>query len=920
MMNCPLLDINQISTHPYATKIVEIIRLFGNNPDYITFTHSEKCLYGYGHKDLVPIFTNYSYNVEDEFNVVNDNEVIGLIVNSFRNLRFIVTDVKNNSLRLYYLKTDQHFDTQIKIVTNPIYGYMKSKSILTDYVLNYHIRGGPEKLGDRIEKKLDNFILSINNDLRSHSYYYSWHQPKLYKKGGLAIKKLWGDYTSTSMHPYLNPSDFSRLTSKNSDYDTTILFKNTFDNQAQYTTIMNDIFKFISNSVRDKYVNTFVDISNEITSNIQSPINLDKLTEMYDELPPGTVLPEYNSTRDNIKVWFVVDNKIKISGKSCVSSPTLNNSYPPDWIRSWNTAWRNIKLPIEFRLGMTKIKYPSIFNYSSCNPDELKNLDTCFTLFRCMGMCEIKGTSNYAKKTNFEILDISNDCNFEKINTEIKLQSSSPDNDNDITLNFSSLLYDIYNIVTLSEEEMTKSAKRCSRLNEMLMIYDKIGEDEKINVDFFTDHPDDKIRFLKNYLRFCEGYKDFTNFNDDFIRGIPFKDFTNIAINKIFKVKILPNVNLTLRNELSSVIKRNTLPGLNHMVSSFKDCLKPGKVFLQGGIKLLILLETLKQKGYVAGVDDIKNMITPIDFDYFMLYKEDNYPLEIVEQFNDCNNYYINNVQSAEWKELSDEQNKMIYIRNRITNKKFYSDNHINSVYNMVDDGYYIPSMVKSSRPYVVCSKTRYFSCAYNKDVMAELNFIELNIVNISWCEKIQNANTNVSTVESPVLLLQAVYMFINTLIEKGQFTEYQIENFSFLLSSYMNYVYNLKPKNSLLRFLVASFYMIEVDKETPQTLSNLFNEFRRSFISQGLFSLLKYKYYNSTRQTLVEAYFDETAVIDIVPFLDRENIDYIPFNPFANNYTTNDRIRNDINKIINLVSLDILAKDANIRDVRCDA
>jgi hypothetical protein len=937
-INCPSLNNNTNKAtfdSAYASNIVKIRYLYPN-PDYSLFSNPSKCFYGYGHPDLIAPFVNYSFNFEEYFNVVKDDNqgivnIIKYIKDKSRNdLRFVATDVKNSSLKFYYLKTEETiFRPIIDLCTNPIFNFMKSKAEITDYVLNYNNNG--VKLGDQIEVILDKLVRSLNSDLKSSDEFSGWYRPKLYKKGGLAIKNLWGDFSPNSDSPYIDATTLNSLTSKNSDYDVTVIFEQQFENQKNYTTVIKEIFKFITEKIRDevKYKNYFDEISDLF--GVFNNISIRNIPNIYNTLPPtGQVGRKSYSNKDNIYIKLI-DEDVKISGESCINS-LFGYSFSQQWQDKWNTKWHdNKKRPIEFKLNLTKIRYPSYsrYEYESCDPVDLKNAPLCFTLFRCLGKCKIieriSNQENTINETNFEILDISVDCDFEKINMESQLENKETaemdyeyqhdtdekmgvvDEEN-INLGFSSLLYDLYNIIIGSSEEMQKAEKRCNRFNTMMVIYDKILEKRTrfLNVSFF-DNNNKKVDFIKNYSKFCKNMRDTTKFNETFINTMKFRDFSYVFKN----ISTTP-VNLNLRRMISHTIK--TLQNLENVTEKIKIHFNTptNPVFLQGGVKLLVLLDKFIQKYPNNPIfTRIKAIVTPIDFDYFTFYIIDEYPTSVIEKFSNYEDYHKPVLPSNdEWIDPNQETKEIIKVRYSIESQFSLDANTPYNIYNHIEAGYYNPDATKISRPYVVCSKKTFNVCKNNPNKINELNLVELNIVNIKWLYKILTDN-KVGQVETEFLYLQSVYGYVyylhNTVISRPY-----IEDFAFLLSSYMNYVYILKPNNSLIRFLVASWYLIE-NGFSIEKLSDMFEEFKRYLIYMG-HNPVKIKL--SSNNSTVEHTFDDNATIGII----RSQTTTVPFNPFKLNFKDTDKIKNTLETVVSQYTDKTLAEDAYVLDKRCEA
>lgn len=928
-LNCPLLNEHNknLFNWNYATGIERIIKQH-TLPGFVVFSNQSKCLYGWGHSDLVSIFTN---ETREEFNIVKDNDdgitkFVGWVHAENLGLRFIITQEKK-SLKLYYLKTDEHqnhFKDRIRTITNPIYSFMGFKAEMTDYILNFKNNQG--NLGDNIEKILDRFTLMINDKLKSNTKYREWKRPKLYKKGGLSIKKLWDNYSPDSMSPYLDQQTLLKLTSKNSDYDVTILFYDDLTSQSEYIKIMNDLFIFIRDSIRDdpEYRRVFINISNEIKRfGVPARIPINQLRNIYDNLPTGS-LPIFNTSKDQVYIDIAESNRIKVKGYSCVNSNyrQKTKSFDDYWNRRWNEAWRGVSLPFEFSLNTFNFSYPYSDETNTCNPEKLGSFDTSFTLFRCLGVSNVvagRTISNF----NFEILDISCDSNYKKVNIESRLQNPiATDDDENIYMNFSTLLYDNYRMILDAETELNKPEKRCMRFNTMLTIYDKLMKDGvTVDVGFFNNDKDNKLKFIKNYLKFCRNMiPDTSFFNEIFIRDMTFLDFTQLS-----KSYIKGGMNLDLRKHISSSIKRMNENELRTNIGLIRDHFNV-PVFLQGGVKLLVLLRFLSQNSFDL-YGRMQNMVTPSDFDFFTFTEdEDDYPIDIIDQFKSCRFHGLQ-INSDDWGSLSDEQNEMIKIHNNVQSKQFSIDDGSSSdilkIYNHIQDQYYDDRNIKISRPYIVCAKTGFASCKIYRNKINEFNLFELNIVNLAWAKKIQQINS-LRISGSQTLLLQAVYPYIHSVMNKQQSEQMEdeqpiniYEDYAFLLSSYMNYVYNLKPVNSLMRFLVASIYLIKKEEKRPEDLSNLFDDFRRS-VEPNIGII--YNYYNKKRGRYIENYFNETSLIRIESHIYRDDLvgHVIPFNPFKKNYTDLTRIETDLKKLVDLVSLEKLAMDAGIADIRC--
>ena len=951
-INCPLLnnDTKHTFDNRYASNIVQIRDLYPN-PDYSLFSNPSKCFYGYGHLALVGAFVNYSFNFEEYFNVVkDDNQGIANIINYIKNnsrndLRFVATDVKNSSLKFYYLKTDETlFKKMIEFYTNPIFSYMKLKAELTDYVLNYNQNG--VKLGDKIENILDTVVSGLNFDLQFSSKYDEWYKPKLYKKGGLAIKHLWTKFKPGSDSPYLDINTVNQLTKNNSDYDVTVLFEKQFNSQKEYTRVIHNIFMFISTRIRDEYKPKFDSIC-DLLNIFKNGISIQNIKNIYDTLPQSN-LGVYSDKND---IYIKLEYKyVKVKGVSCVNNtgeftPHQEKSYNTTFRTSWNEKWNrdNKKRPIEFKLNLSRIGYPSYSDSEkkSCDPSHLKNTPICFTLFRCMGTCKVveqtsmidsdeeeqtsmidsdeeeKKENVIIKKSNFEILDISVDCDYEKINLESKLEidehKMNDAQDTNITLGFSSLLYDLYNVIISSNEELQKAEKRCTRLKTMMVIYDKLvkeGRSYTVNDSFFGYNNNKKFDFVNNYARFCNNSRDTTKFNEKFITEMSFEDLSNF-----FKNLTTTPVNFNLRRMISHTIK--TLPGLENGLEQIKIHFNPqtNPIFLQGGVKMLVLLDTLIQKYPIC--QRIKDNVTPIDFDYFTFYDLDEYPASVIEKFSNYKDYHKPLIRSNdEWINPNHEQAEIIRVHKSIEYYSFSLDANTNTpynIYNNIDAGYYNPDAIKISRPYVVCSKKTFSVCKNNSVKISDFNLVELNIVNINWLNQILLANRT-ANVEADVLYLQSVYGFIhNYRTQTNPPTDEFLENAAFLLSSYMNYVYHLKPINSLLRFLVASLYMIENGFNIKQ-LFDIFEDFKRYLINMG-HTPLKIKLSSNNSTAVVEHTFDDNATIKI-----RSETTKVPFNPFKEIFNDPNKIIKAINELVSQYTDKTLAEDAYVLDKRCEA
>ena len=480
-----------------------------------------------------------------------------------------------------------------------------------------------------------------------------------------------------------------------------------------------------------------------------------------------------------------------------------------------------------------------------------------------------------------------------------------------INLGFSSLLYDFYNIIIGSSEEMQKAEKRCNRLNTMMVIYDKLLEKRTfINVSFF-DNDNKKVDFIKNYSKFCKNMRDTTKFNETFINSMKFRDFSYIFKN----ISTTP-VNLNLRRMISHTIK--TLPGLENGLEQIKIHFNPSTnpVFLQGGIKLLVLLDKLIQKHpNQPFLTQIKNIVTPIDFDYFTFYDIDEYPTSVIEKFSNYKDYYkpVLPPSNDEWIHPNQETNEIIKVRYSIDSQFNIDATTPYNIYNKIDAGYYNPDAIKISRPYVVCSKKTFSVCKNNSGKISDFNLVELNIVNINWLNQILVANRT-ANVEAEVLYLQTVYGFIHkyrTQTIPPPPTDEFLENAAFLLSSYMNYVYHLKPINSLLRFLVASLYLSDSGFNITR-LSVIFEDFRKYLVMMGHIPI---KIKLSSNNTVVEHTFDDNSTILIT----RSQTTKVPFNPFKAIFIDTDKIIKVIDELGKFTD-ETLAEDAYVFDKRCEA
>ena len=381
-------------------------------------------------------------------------------------------------------------------IAKSITGYMNKKSILTDFIINYPTSPS-SKLGYNLIFPRMNFILSVINDSLSR---YSnpndkvlqtlVNRVKLAMKGGLVTNIYFKKFMEKIRFDSLDKKTLQDLTSKDSDYDSTIIFKpalsddegKVFDDPVNWKKFIVLVFSIIETEIATNQIlrTTVGDLSRELQKNIigrtdggrlvnvngkfYNAIPLNTVKELYDIFPDRPFTFEFkrtNSTisykdRKNLFLVFKSDDELMWKDSPVVKEDTLPSS---------NALHFKHTFLLDNETGPTFL---------------LARIMGCMQIYEIDPKNELPPTSvivtnNTNFTYHFELLDTSVDTPYTTTKYESKLGVQEIKTDTGIeyyTLNLGALVYDNYKIFL--QDTFQKVKKRCNRLIIFLRVYNLI--------------------------------------------------------------------------------------------------------------------------------------------------------------------------------------------------------------------------------------------------------------------------------------------------------------------------------------------------------------------------------------------------------------------------------------------------------------
>jgi hypothetical protein len=815
------------------------------------------------HKFKDPTLYNQIHNNIDDDDVMSINDyIIPQLIDEFKS---IDTGVIKNMVDYMNVKS---------ILTDYILNYKIDT--------NKYPNSPYEKIGEYIENKFDEFIKdNINEDLKNNkNSKIKKYEPKIMKKGGLVVRNilksidhLMGYFQNQDYYKFSKKllNDRDKLIKSLSDYDTTIIFGSitnqkylNFNNneielnesidktlESIRDTILNDIHKTGNNSINKNIIEFIIHnipIQNLFLKNIISSNDFSKIP---------------NSLNTDI---YTYNEKSKQMSKVKVNYSDKNNilfNYNADDRRYFfdmknDTNKYNLpKLPLEF-------KYSYVNDIDNNTKFKLLRIAGSMNLIDSTTKMSVTSTDTVDPNTNkhyinyniynFELLDISVDINSETVIKECNFEK----NNNTISLGFNSILYDN---VKMFIHVPNKPEKRCKRLSILISMYNLIytlNKLNKLNYELIIDWYDrynveEKTNFFNHVITIC--FSQQLNSNTSFISKLSLHKLALIYDKLSFNYDrdINPTLSPNIRKTMSiyfekwrhdHIIKFNKFL-INYYPKYYE------KLYYIGGARFNLDRHKFKDY-YDENIDNkIKKLnINTVDIDchFYLDNKNEQDFYDRIEDFYKGFKFFINssvdnefikilfgliiNEKNNSWKAAKNVQNNILYKYEYIINDKFTEyyptipiKEDIHPVYSTVNDNYYIINADKTinyneSRPYFLLRESivlKNKTCNHIKNA----NLLELNIISKSRLFNMYNYFYNYNSYN----LLNRLNIPFNNIVVFLQKICYdnkeKDEMKNMLYSTWINYKFNIKPKNNLYRFVHYAKYYSE---------GNLYNEYINDF------------------------------------------------------------------------------------------
>ena len=406
-------------------------------------------------------------------------------------------------------------------VTKSIMDFMKIKSFLTDFIINYptDTSSPSSKLGNTLIFPCMNYILSVINE--SLSRYSNPNDKvlqtlvqsvKLAMKGGLVTNMYLKKFMDENRFDSLDKKTVQNLTSKDSDYDSTFILKpalsdsdeKLFDNPVNWNNFIESVFSIIEREIAtNKILRTTVgNLSQElqkiickggvrvnVNGKFYNAIPLKTVKELYDIFPGRPFVSTFQSrnkstitisytNRENLFLVFKSDDKTMWARSLTEVIDTL----PSDNALSFShTSYLKKPTPPNFLLAriMGCMQIYEIYPQNTLPPSSV--------------ITEVENKTSISSNITykFELLDISVDTPYTTTKYVSKLGVQEIKIDNFVgkilnggrasdfievyTLNLGALVYDNYKIFL--QDTFEKVEKRCYRLIIFLRVYNLIKLD-----------------------------------------------------------------------------------------------------------------------------------------------------------------------------------------------------------------------------------------------------------------------------------------------------------------------------------------------------------------------------------------------------------------------------------------------------------
>ena len=385
-----------------------------------------------------------------------------------------------------------------------LFDYMKCKSELNNYILNYKVSSDNLPIGKIVENVCDEIICIINKETSKYNI-------KLVSKGGLVVYKYLSSMLTTKLSD-IDKNNIQQLMGSMSDYDSTLVFINPsivppvedFELFLKHT--MLHITEIIKNNKEIIHLLTYlINLIINSTSN-NGYIKLSNIKSLYDELPDQLDIHKdlYNS--ENL-----------LFGKKIIKYYSKENLYlkytVPDKLE-----YQPVFLPLLYRLTL-RDDIPFILtrilgNFTLVESESNIELDACITETIVNENETYKRPDNF----NFELLDISVDKDFTRVWNETLLGTQQFEMSNYIksivshkclneSLSFAAILYDMFKM--FSEELTDKIEKRCKRIilffkfYKLMNIQSKINIINSLNMALNTFSYEKNILLKQNFMNHC---------------------------------------------------------------------------------------------------------------------------------------------------------------------------------------------------------------------------------------------------------------------------------------------------------------------------------------------------------------------------------------------------------------------------------
>jgi hypothetical protein len=391
--------------------------------------------------------------------------------------------------------------------------YMNTKSILTDFILNYPHLGS--KVANTIVFPSIDYMVSLLNYAFANSSNTNLNYFTLTVKGGLATNRFLSDFKSLSTLDSIDIKTIEELISKITDYDTTITLRKGSripENFPGWENLMMTLFstiekEFLTNPKLFAAVSLFTD-------KLQSAISTTKIKIegiKYNGFPVSNI-PEFEKLfPDSCKHSSYNPNKTFRTDLEYSNKKNLYLVFKSNDRYVWeNSENQNKSFPSSFGLTFahkeirdSQQKLLFVLDRILGNLSLYEKDEKTFTFRPAVTGLIISNNKRVGWTYNFEVLDVSVNADYESVRDESKLGTIDIEVNNSMgslvnnildikepvenklkinVLNISSIIYDSYIMFSEARDKVSKPEKRCKRLFIFLRVYNIIKKNIYDNI------------------------------------------------------------------------------------------------------------------------------------------------------------------------------------------------------------------------------------------------------------------------------------------------------------------------------------------------------------------------------------------------------------------------------------------------------